>query len=321
MPEPGSPRGHGHGHSHGHGHGHGHGHDHAHAHSSGDNLKVAFLLNLAFTLIELVGGLWTNSVAILSDAVHDLGDSLSLGSAWYFERLSRRGRTPRNTYGHRRYALLGGLLTAAVLLAGLAFVLWQAVGRLFAPEPVNAPGMMVLAVIGVAFNGAAVLRVRKGSSLTEQMVSWHLLEDTLGWLAVLAGAAAMLVWDVPIIDPLLSIGISLFVLWNVLRNLRRFFSVFLQHAPPSFDLEQFDEAVARIPKVVSVHHTHSWSIDGEKHVLTTHLVMDADASRQQVLQAKRQVRALLDPGAFEHLTVDVELAGEDCVSMAQPPGH
>lgn len=306
---------HGHGHTQGHGHGHGHHHHHHHA---GGNLKVAFFLNLGFTVIEIIGGLWTNSIAILSDAVHDLGDSLSLGIAWYFERMSHKGATPRNTYGYRRYSLLGGLITAMVLMLGLAFILWHSVQRLFSPEPVNAAGMMALAVLGVVFNGAAVLRVRKGSSLTERVVSWHLLEDLLGWVAVLVGAAVMAVWDLPIIDPLLSIAISLFILWNVVRNLRQFFDVFLQHAPPSFDLDAFESEVLRIPQVTGLHHVHSWSIDGEKHVMTTHLVMRTSATRADVVAAKQRVRELLDRDAFEHVTVDVELEGEDCVASDQP---
>lgn len=287
-----------------------HGH-HGHAHASGANLRTAFLLNLSFTVIELVGGLLTNSIAVLSDAVHDLGDSLSLGTAWYFDRISRRGRTQRNTYGYRRYALLGGLVTALVLMVGLAFVVWQAVARLAEPQPVHAPGMMALAVLGIVFNGAAVLRVRAGTSLTERVVSWHLLEDTLGWVAVLVGAAAMTAWNVPWIDPALSIGISVFVLWNVVRNLRRFFDVFLQRAPHGFDQQRFEAAVREIPGVRAVRHTHSWSIDGESHVMTTHLVMQPDCSRQDILAAKRRVRQLVDPHGYEHLTVEVELAGEE----------
>lgn len=289
-------------------------HSHApHGSGSASNLKTAFLLNLSFTVIEIIGGLWTNSVAILSDAVHDLGDSMSLGLAWYFDHMSKRGATAENTYGYRRYSLLGGLITAVVLMIGLAFILWHAFGRLLSPEPVNAPGMMLLAIVGVMFNGAAVLRVRKGASLTEKVVSWHLLEDTLGWLAVLAGAAIMAVWDVPIVDPILSIGIALFVLWNVVRNLRQFFDVFIQRAPKTFDVDRFEAALLAIPKVIAVHHTHSWSIDGEHHVLTTHLVMHNSAGRGEMLSAKSMVRQLLDRRTFEHVTVDVELEGEACV--------
>lgn len=298
----------GHGHDHGGGHRHGGG---PHAHGSGGNLGVAFALNFAFTLIEFAGGLWTNSIAILSDAVHDLGDSLSLGLAWHFDRVSRRGRTPRNTYGYRRYALLGGLITAIVLVLGISFVLWNAVGRLFDPQPVNAQGMLLLAVLGVAFNGAAALRVRKGSSLTERVVSWHLLEDTLGWVAVLIGAGVMSVWDLPIIDPLLSIGISIFVLWNVLRTLRQFFAIFLQRAPAGFEVEEFEARARQIPGVAEARHTHSWSIDGQSHVLTTHLIMEAGADLAQVARAKAQARAMLDAQAFEHVTIEAELPGEE----------
>lgn len=284
---------------------------------SSRNLRTALLLNVSFTVIELIGGLLTNSVAILSDAVHDLGDSVSLGLAWYFERKSHRGRTPSNTYGYRRYALLGGLITGAVLLIGLSFVLWHAVGRLFAPEPVNAPGMLVLALIGVAFNGVAVLRMRSGTSMTERIVSWHLLEDALGWVAVLVGAAIMSVWDVPIIDPLLSIGISLFVLWNVYRNLRSVFHVLLQRVPEGFDVEQFEADVLAQPCVTEIHHTHSWSIDGERHVLTMHVVVSEDADRTAVVAIKEHIRDALDPKVFEHVAVDVEYEDEVCVACGE----
>ena len=294
---------------HKHGHAHHEQHDHHH-HGSSGNLKVAFLLNLAFTIVEVIGGVWTNSIAILSDAVHDLGDTLSIGSAWYFDRISERGRSAKNTYGYRRYSLLGGLITAVVLVMGLSFVLWQAIGRVLSPQPVNARGMMVLAIIGVLFNGAAVLRVRKGSSLTERVVSWHLIEDTLGWCAVLIGAGVMAIWDLPIIDPLLSIGIALFVLWNLFRTLRKFLDIFLQRAPSGFDVERFESATRAIHGVVAVNHTHSWSIDGQSHVLTTHVVLRASATREEILACKAEVRRLLDARTFEHVTIDIALEGE-----------
>ena len=292
-----------------------------HDHASSGNLKVAFFLNLTFTVIEIFGGLWTNSIAILTDALHDSGDCASLGLAWYFERLSQRGRTPQHTYGYKRHRLLGGLITGLVLIAGLAFILWKAIGRLMSPEAVNAPGMMALAVIGIIFNGAAVLRVKKGTSLTEKVVSWHLLEDTLGWGAVLIGSGIMAIWDVPIVDPILSIGISLFVLWNVGRNLKKVMNVFLQTTPESFDLEKFQREAAALPKVRSVHHTHGWSLDGESHVLSTHLVMEPDTTREDLVQAKRRVREMLDEHEFEHVTIDLELEGEDCASEAGPGCH
>ena len=282
-----------------------------HGHGAEGNLKVAFLLNLGFTALEVVGGLWTNSIAILTDALHDAGDTASLGLAWYFERLSERGRTPTHTYGYRRFRLLGGFITGLALIVGLGFILWNATGRLMSPEPVHAPGMLALAVVGVAVNGYAVLRTRKGSSLTERIVSWHLLEDTLGWVAVLIGAAIMATWELPIIDPLLSIGISLFVLWNVGRSLRQVMRVFLQTAPESFDAVSFEMKTKGFPKVQDVHHVHAWTLDGESHVLSAHIVMSRDVSREEIVEMKRQLRSEFDH-TFVHVTLDVELEGEEC---------
>lgn len=294
---------------------------HNHSHQSSGNLKVAFFLNLAFTIIEIIGGLWTNSIAILADAIHDSGDTASLGLAWYFDKLSDKDSNITHTYGYRRYRLLGGLITGIVLIFGLGFVLYHAISRLTSPEPVNAPGMMLLAVIGILVNGAAVLRVKKGTSLTEKVVSWHLLEDTLGWAAVLIGAGIMSIWNLPIIDPILSIGISIFVLWNVARNLKSVMKVFLQTTPDSFDLEKFQSSVTAIPKIISNHHTHSWSLDGESHVLSTHLVMESEITREEIINAKNQVRSLLDIHDFEHLTIETELIGEQCKASTIDHSH
>lgn len=289
-------------------------------HHSSDNLRVALLLNMAFTLIELAGSFWTNSVAILSDAVHDSGDTVSLGTAWYLHRVSERAGDRTFSYGYRRFSVLGALITGVVLLAGLAFMLWRAIPRLLDPQQVDAPGMTALAVLGIATNGFAALKLRGGASLNEAIVSWHLLEDVLGWTAVLAGGLVMTFWNVPVLDPLLSVVIALFVSVNVVRQLNRVFRVFLQSAPDSFDLAQFEHAVTAIPAVQSVHHTHPWSIDGEHHVLTTHVVVPAAIPREDVVEVKQRVRDLLDHRVFEHVTVEVEFGEDDC-SMRSASRH
>ena len=285
-------------------------------HQASGNLGVAFALNLGFTLVEIAGGVYTNSVAILADAVHDTGDTVSLGLAAYLQRLSRRRSDASFTYGYRRFSVLGALITGLVLLVGIGFVLWRTVPRLLDPEPVNAPIMVALAVIGVLVNGAAVLRLKGGSSLNERVVSWHLLEDVLGWMAVLAGSVAMTFWGVPILDPLLSILVSLFVLWNVARKLRQALTVFLQHVPASFDREEFERHVTNLPKVNSVHHTHAWSIDGEAHVWSMHVVMDREADRRDIVEVKQRIVEELVGQQFEHISIDVELEGELCATGA-----
>lgn len=288
-----------------------HGHSHG---GEGGNLALPFFLNLGFAILEVFGGFWTNSLAILSDALHDAGDTASIGVAWFLQRVARRRSDATFTYGYRRFSVLGALITGLVLLAGLVFIVGKAVPRLFAPEPVQAPGMIVLAVLGIAVNGAAVLRLRGSSQLDEKVVRWHLLEDVLGWVAVLVGSIAMALWELPILDPLLSIVISLFVLWNVIRSMKRVFLVFLQSAPASFDTAKFSTEAATLPGVQSVHHTHSWSIDGERHVLSTHLVLPRAASAEDASAAKRRVRELLEPHDFEHITLETEIEGEACQS-------
>lgn len=287
------------------------------SHDAAANIKTAFFLNLGFTLIEVVGGLLSNSIAILSDALHDFGDCISLGVSWYMQRLSKKGETSAYTYGYHRFSTFGALITSLVLIGGIAFVLWQAIQRVLSPEEVNAPVMIGLSVLGIVMNGVAVLKLKGGHSLNERVVGWHLLEDTLGWIAVLIGSVVMAFWNVPIVDPLLSIGISLFVLWNVLKELKDVFRVFLQRTPEHFDLEEFERDVQRLPRILSYHHMHSWSLDGERHVLSLHLVMQKNTTREQIVTVKQRIQELLKDKAFEHIAIDVEFEGELCVTAAQ----
>jgi len=284
-------------------------------------LRTAFFLNLGFTILEFFGGIWTNSVAILSDAVHDAGDCLSVGTAWYLEHISHAKPSALFTYGYRRFSVLGGLITGLVLLVGVIVVMWRAIHRLVEPEEVNAPGMIVFGLLGIIANGSALLRLRHGKSLNSQIVSWHFLEDTLGWIAILAGSIALLIWHVPIVDPILSIGISLFVLLNVGRNLRRVLLVFLQTAPAGFDVDAFKSAAQRIPRIISTHHTHSWSIDGERYVFSTHVVLGRETPPGEIVNVKRELLALLAPHDFEHITIETEREGEACVSGASGRHH
>jgi cobalt-zinc-cadmium efflux system protein len=158
-------------HEHEHEHRHKHKHEHVHHHGGDGNIGVAFFLNLTFTVIELIGGIFTNSIAIVSDAVHDFGDSLSLGLAWYFQRLSKKGGTKQYTYGYKRFSLLGAIINSVVLIVGSVYIISNAIPRLLIPQQTNATGMFALAVVGILVNGAAVLRTRKATSINERVVS------------------------------------------------------------------------------------------------------------------------------------------------------
>ena len=288
------------------------GHDHAASHSSTADLRLAFFLNLSFTIVEIAGGIWTNSVAILSDAVHDLGDSVSLGAAWGLDRYAQRKGDRRFSYGYRRFSLLGAWTTTAVLIAGSLFVLAEAIPRLLDPQPPHAPGMLAFAVLGIAVNGVAALRLRGGRSLSAKVAAWHLIEDILGWIAVLVVAITLLVVDLPVLDPLLSIVITAYILYNVLRNLRQTFLLFLQAVPEDIDLSELQGKFEALPHVRSTHHTHVWSMDGVHHVLTTHIVVDSETTRDEVTELREEIARLCTDYDLAHTTVEIEWGDDEC---------
>lgn len=276
------------------------------------NIATAFFLNTAFAIIELIGGLFTNSMAILSDALHDFGDSLSLGTAWYFQRKSRQAGSIDYTYGYRRFSLLGAFINCIVLITGSVFIIKESVERLFKPETANAKGMLILAFIGIAVNGAAMLRLKKGSSINERVVSLHFLEDVLGWVAVLIGATIMLFVDVPVLDPILSLLIACFVLFNVYRNIKPAFRIILQGAPDTISRKEIEEMVLAEKEVVEMHDYHLWTMDGEHHILSLHIVVKDNMDLKLAEHLKERIKAKLKHLDIDHATIEVEYSPEHC---------
>jgi len=295
-------------------------HNHTHEHSSTSDLKLAFFLNLFFTILEIFGGLYTNSLAILSDAVHDLGDSMSLGMAWYLENYAQKGEDKRYSYGYQRYSLLSALINTVILTVGSLFILSQAVPRLLNPEPTDAQGMVIFAILGIIVNSIAVLRLRGGKTLNAKVIAWHLIEDVLGWAAVLALSIILLFTDFYILDPILSILITAYILYNVIKNMRATLALFMQAVPENVDLENINERLLEIDNICSTHHTHVWSMDGQHHVLTAHLVVEEDTTREQVRCIKEEINQLSRDLDFFHTTVEIEYGDEKC-SMASTPSE
>lgn len=285
---------------------------HDHPQQETGNVKVAFFLNITFTIIEIIGGLYTNSLAILSDALHDLGDSLSLGLSWYFQKLSQKGRTKTFSYGYKRFSLLGAIINGVVLAIGSAVILSRAIPQLFEPQESDPEGMFYLAVLGIIFNGAAFFRLRRGSSLNEKVVSLHLLEDVLGWVAVLLGSLVMIYAEAPWIDPFLSILIAVFVLFNVYRNLRKSLRIILQAIPADIAPERIEEKLLELPEVKDVHDFHIWTLDGEYHIMSLHLRLDKDYSLSEQAGIKNRLRQRLHHAHIEHITLELEGPREDC---------
>lgn len=291
---------------------HSHQHTHVHAPEGGKNIAIAFILNFSFTIIELIGGLLTNSVAILSDALHDLGDSISLALAWYFQKVSGHSPNARYSYGYKRFALLGALINATVLLLGSVVVIYASVMRIIEPQYVKVEGMFLLAILGVIINGVAVWRTHKSSGINERIVSLHLLEDVLGWIAVLIASVVMMFVEVPILDPILSIGISIFVLYNVVCNLIATFNVILQGVPSDIKLTELQKKVEQLEAVISVHDLHVWSLDSQYNIASLHAVISPEMTLDQMAQLKQEIKLLMLAEQIEHTTVEFETEQEEC---------
>jgi cobalt-zinc-cadmium efflux system protein len=288
------------------------GHNHSHNHHNSKNVKGAFFINLAFTIIELIGGLMTNSMAILSDALHDLGDSISLGLSWFMANYSQKGRSRSFTYGYGRFSLLAAFINSLVLISGSVIILTQAIPRLLNPVQPDAKGMLWLAIIGIVFNGAAIFRLKGSSSLNEKVVRLHLLEDVLGWVVVLIGSIVMMFYDVPILDPLLSIGVALFIMFNVAKNLYQTGRIFLQAKPQDIDMEGVIEQLQQIDGIQDIHDVHLWTLDGEYYIMTVHAVVADNTPMSEAIRLKRQIRERSHKREIEHVTVELEFAHEEC---------
>ncbi|GGG98127.1 cation transporter [Polaribacter pacificus] len=290
----------------------GHHHHHHHEEGATKNIKTAFFLNLSFTLIEIIGGIYTNSLAIVSDAVHDLGDSISLGMSWYFQKISTKKANSKYSYGYKRFSLLGAIINSIILIIGTVFIIKEAIPRIINPQAADAHGMMWLAILGVLVNGAAVLKLKKGSSINERVVSLHLLEDVLGWIAVLIASIIMQFWNVPILDPILSLAIACYVLFNVFKNLKESISIILQRVPDQLSVKAIEKKVIAMKGIKSVHDCHLWTMDGEYHVLSMHLVLN-DPYQKETTALKNQVRHLLKQEFhIEHCTLELDQNPEDC---------
>jgi len=288
-------------------------HDHSHSSDvSSQRIGWAFALNVGFTVIEFIGGLLTNSTAIMADAVHDLGDSLSIGTAWVLSKLSKKKADSSFTYGYKRLSLLGALINGIVLIAGSIWVLAQAIPRLFDPVMPEAEGMLALAILGVTVNGFAAYKLSAGTTLNEKVLNWHLLEDVLGWAAVLIVSIVLMFIEVPILDSLLAAGFTLFILFNVVRNTWYAVKLFVQAVPEHGLIERVRKELLSISAVASIHHEHAWSLDGESTVYTAHLEMGSPMASEEQIDIKSQIADRLQEFEFSHTTIELEFPQEDC---------
>ena len=272
------------------------------------NILIAFLLNLGFSVFELLGGIFTGSVAIVSDALHDFGDAVSIGVSWFLERKSKQKPDATHSYGYGRYSVLGAAVTNLILLLGSAVVVYNAVERIIHPVELHTQGMLLMAVLGAAMNLAAAWFTHGGDSLNEKAVNLHMLEDVLGWVVVLVGAIVIRFTSLTVIDPLMSIGVAVFIFIHAVKGMGEVLDVFLEKTPNGMDPEEVTAHVRHIPHVLDVHHVHIWTMDGVSGYATLHVVAgDCDTA-----QLKEQIREELAEHSIGHATIELEKEGEHC---------
>ena len=272
-------------------------------------ILVAFILNLFFSIFEFFGGILTNSVAIMSDSVHDFGDAMSVGISFFLEKKSKKKPDEKFTYGYLRYSIFGSIITTIILLIGSIFVIYNSIKRIINPVIVNYSGMIIFAIVGVLINGLAVYFTHEGDSLNQKSVNLHMLEDVLGWVVVLIGAIIMNFTDISIIDPILSILVALFILISALKNMNSIVDLLLEKAPKNISIKELKEHLLEIDDVINIHHIHLWSLDGINNYATIHVVYKNDA---HIIKCK--IREELMEHGINHVTIETESENEECDS-------
>ncbi len=276
-------------------------------------MQIAFWLNAFFAVAEAIGGILTGSVAILSDALHDLGDAAGIGVSLWMERRSGLQADRHYTYGYKRYTVFGGLFTTALLLIGSVTVMMHAAERFWTPNPVNADGMLWIAVAGLLVNGVAAVVTHGGDSLNQRAVNLHMLEDVFGWAAVLLGAVLIRLTGWAWLDPLLSVAVSGWILWKAVVHLREILAVLAERMPDSVDGDTLLDALQSAEGVKDIHHLHVWSLDGIHHIATLHAVTDGET-----VAVKAALREILHTYGIDHATVETESEEERCLLPCCP---
>lgn len=271
------------------------------------NILIAFILNLGFSIFEFIGGIFTNSVAIISDAVHDMGDAMSIGIAYFLEKKSKKGPDNKYTYGYARYSVLGATITTIILVVGSILVILGSIDRIINPADINYNGMIIFAIFGIVVNFAAVYLTKDGNSLNEKAVNLHILQDVFGWVVVLVGAVIMKFTNIMIIDSILSISISIFILFHAFEHLKEILDLFLEKTPSDIDISKIKEHILKIEDVKDVHHIHVWSIDGINNYATMHVKVDKD-----YIKIKQKIKEELKQHGISHVTIELENEEELC---------
>lgn len=264
---------------------------------------VAFFLNLTYAIVEFIAGGVFGSSAVLADSVHDLGDAIAIGISAFLETISNREEDNQYTLGYKRFSLLGALVTAIILMTGSVLVILENVTKILNPQPVNDKGILWLGIIAITINVLASLVIRKGQTKNESILSLHFLEDTLGWVAVILMAIVLRFTDWYILDPLLSLAISFFILSKALPRFWSTLKIFLDAVPEGVETSDLEKDLEALPNVNSVNQLSIWSMDGLENNAIVHICIK---DWEQMMETKEVVRQCLEERGVQNITIEVD---------------
>lgn len=273
-----------------------------------EKILIAFVLNLVFSIFEFIGGVFTGSVAIVSDAIHDLGDATSIGISYFLEHKSKKPADGIYTYGYSRYSILASVVVIFILIFGSCAVIYNGVLRFFNPVAINYNGMIIFALVGFFVNLLAAFFTRGEGSINQKAVNLHMIEDVLGWTVALLGAIVMKFTNISIIDPIMSIGVAVFILINAVKQLKKIVDLFLEKIPDGVSISDIKKHICAINGVLDVHHIHVWSMDEHNNCATMHVVTDVEDTQK----IKSEIKEELKKRHIIHATLELERSGECC---------
>ena len=264
---------------------------------------VAFFLNLSYAIVEFIAGGIFGSSAVLADSVHDLGDAIAIGISAFLESISNREEDSHYTLGYKRFSLLGAMITAVILMTGSVLVILENIAKIFHPQSVNDEGILWLGIIAIIINVLASLVIRKGQTKNESILSLHFLEDTLGWVAVILMAIVLRFTDWYILDPLLSLAISFFILSKALPRFWRTLKIFLDAVPEGVDIQKIKTDLAELDHVASINQLNLWTMDGLEKNAIVHVCMKEMGNMET---CKESIRIFLKDCGFQNITIEVD---------------
>ena len=264
---------------------------------------VAFFLNLSYAIVEFIAGGIFGSSAVLADSVHDLGDAIAIGISALLETISNREEDRHYTLGYKRFSLLGALVTAVILITGSILVILENIAKIFHPQSVNDEGIFWLGIIAITINVLASLVIRKGQTKNESILSLHFLEDTLGWVAVILMAIVLRFTDWYILDPLLSLAISFFILSKALPRFWSTLKIFLDAVPEGVDIQKIKTDLAELDHVASINQLNLWTMDGLEKNAIVHVCLK---EMEHMETCKESIRIFLKDCGFQNITIEVD---------------